>query len=222
MAHVPRSVAHAARRLSPRRAWDAILNLVDAHDLTRPIAVLALLLVAAGAFVVLATLGEDERRVANADRSPVEERRPSPFVNRPGGYGISVPETWNVSQDGPLTRVASPNGRVVVTFERGSAGELEEASARLLASLLDAQSDQTLIGRTWERIGGSRSLLVSGTATESGRAVRFLAIAVKAQPRNYAITITVPTASDPATVLPRLERLLSSFEILGSSPEFSL
>jgi hypothetical protein len=67
-----------------------------------------------------------------------------------------------------------------------------------------------------ERIGGSRSLLVSGIATdESDRSVRFLAISIQGEPRSYAISIVVPRASDPASVLPRLEEIVSSFEILG-------
>lgn len=35
-----------------------------------------------------------------------------------------------------------------------------------------------------------------------------------AEPQDYAITIVVPFASDPGTVLPRIEAIVSSFETL--------
>lgn len=53
-----------------------------------------------------------------------------------------------------------------------------------------------------------------GTTTdESGRPVRFLAIAVRADVGTYAITILVPAGSDPSRVLP-VERVVASFDIL--------
>jgi hypothetical protein len=44
--------------------------------------------------------------------------------------------------------------------------------------------------------------------------VRFLAITVPWRSGNFAISIRVPATSDPALVLPRLEEIVTSFEIL--------
>ena len=214
MAHVDHSVTHVLRRLSPRRAWDRVLDFVDEHDLGRTIGVLALLAGIAGALVAVATWGGGERASPPLEPPAAAEPEPSPFVNRAGGYGFMVPEGWDVREDGRETLAVSPTGRIVVSFGLGAAGEIEAASAQLLESMRDTQSDRQLVGRTWDSIGGARSLLVSGTADESGRSVRFLAITVRGRPRNYAITISVPASSDPDRILPRLERLVTSFEIL--------
>ena len=148
---------------------------------------------------------------------PDREARLTTVLNQVGGYGFTVPATWDVKEDGRRTRVASANGRTVITFGLGASGEIEQTSARLLDSLGESQTDQTLIGSTWERIGGSRSLLVSGTAAdEEGRPVRFLAITIPGDSRNYAITVSVPAHSDPVRVLLRLEKIVTSFQILES------
>jgi hypothetical protein len=71
-----------------------------------------------------------------------------------------------------------------------------------------------LIGLRRELIDSSRSLMVSATATDdAGRSVRILAIAIRGEPRNYAISILVPRHSDPARVLPLIEEIVSSFEL---------
>lgn len=77
-------------------------------------------------------------------------------------------------------------------------------------------SHERLIGSRWELIGGSLSLLVGGTATDtSGRRVRFLQISVGAEPQDYSITIVVPFKSDPEEVLPLVEEIVSSFDTIG-------
>ena len=74
---------------------------------------------------------------------------------------------------------------------------------------------QALTGSTWEHIDGSRSFIVSGmTEDPTGRPMRFLAITVRAVPRNYAISVLVPAGSDPTRVLPTVEAIVSSFEVL--------
>jgi hypothetical protein len=84
----------------------------------------------------------------------------------------------------------------------------------LIETMPGSAAGRELIGTTRETIAGSPSLLASGTTTdESGRPVRFLAIAVRGDAHNYAITIVVPAGSNPSRVLPRVERLVASFEI---------
>ena len=48
--------------------------------------------------------------------------------------------------------------------------------------------------------------------------MRFLAITVQGVPRNYSISVLVPARSDPARVLPTIEAIVSSFQILEPMP----
>lgn len=209
-------MTHAFHRLSARRAWGAVLGWIDDNDVARSLPYLALLFVAVGTLIVIARPdGGDEGR-ALPSPSPIQETRLRSVVNSAGGYGFVVPGSWDVQVAGAQTRVESPDGRLALTFEPGRSGDIESASTRLLASVSEAHAKHELIGRSWEQIGGARALLVSGVAANPKRgSVRFLAITVRARPRNLAIMISVPVGSDPVRVLPRLERIVTSFSIVG-------
>lgn len=215
---------------SLRTAWNNIVISIEDWNLARRSNNIVFLIVAgvlAGAtitFVLTVGVSEDPARDLNPlgdehEAGPVEQGRQGPieYVNHAQGYGFSYPGTWDLRETEGLTRVRSPSGVITVSFRLGAAGDLEFASSRLLKSFTDL-SDLELIGMRHERIGGSRSLLVSGTATdESGRPVRFLAITIRGQPRSYAISVVVPRGSEPARVLPRIEEIVSSFEVHGVS-----
>jgi hypothetical protein len=163
-----------------------------------------------------------------ADRipQPIPETAEDPVVhlNSVGDYQFTYPPSWVVDEVESLTQVESPSGAIVVSFWLGSRGDIATASDRLVSSILDAEgsdlpANRELIGTRWERIDGSRSLIVSGTTTDAGRSTRFLAITVRSVPRNYSISVLVPARSDPTRVLPMIEAIVSSFEILEPQPE---
>ena len=146
-------------------------------------------------------------------------------VNGTGDYAFTYPLAWDVDEADGVTRVESPAGDIVLSFGPGASGDIATASGRLVRSILGVDggadaSERSLTGSTWEQIGGSRSLIVSGTTEDAtGRPMRFLAITVRAVPRNYAISVLVPAGSDPTRVLPTVEAIVSSFEVLEHGSE---
>jgi hypothetical protein len=156
------------------------------------------------------------------DQDPQPRLDVAEYVNGTLGYGFEYPKSWTVRESAQVTALENPNGRIRVVFGIGPSGDLDTAASRVIDSLSDVASDRELIGMTHETIDGSRSLLVSGTATDdSGRRVRFLAITVRGEPKNYAISIFVPRESDPVRVLPRIEEIVSSFDVLRSGGELA-
>ena len=141
-------------------------------------------------------------------------------VNRTGDYAFAYPPTWVVDEAGDDTIVENPGGDIVVAFGPGAPGDIATASGRLVSSILgvdgtDRSVNEALTGSSWEQIDGSRSFIVSGvTEDPAGRSMRFLAITVRSVPRNYAISVLVPAGSDPTRVLPTIESIVSSFEVL--------
>lgn len=201
----------------PRKTWDPALDWLESHDLALTLGSIVLLVVSAGAIFVSATLDRGEPSGTGSQRplvQPEAVQGPIEYVNVGEGYGFTYPGAWEIRVGERFTRIQNQSGRIVVSSRLGGSGDLEAESSRLLASLATAHPDLELIGKRRELINGSRSLLVSGTATdEAGRSVRLLAITIKAQPRNYAISIFVPSHSDPARVLPLIEEIVSSFEL---------
>jgi PsbP-like protein len=221
-----------SRRRSLSNIKDSTLDWFETYALALTLAGIVLVTVAAVAVLVADTAGES----ASPTLGPAEEVEPTPpmpdessvsgvteYVNPSQGYGFAYPPTWTIREEDRLTRLESPNGRIRVLFRTGMSGDLEIASSRLLDSLADITSNEQLIGVTREQIDGARSLLVSGTATdEAGEPVRFLAITVRGDPHNYAISIFVPRASDPVRVLPRIEEIVASFDVLGTGTEIEV
>jgi len=145
------------------------------------------------------------------------------YVSGTHDYGFEYPASWTVHENAEITSLENPNGRIRVRFGIGPSSDQRTATARSIHSLSDVTSDRDVIGMTRERIDGASSLLVSGTAIDDGgRRVRFLSITVPGQSKNYAISILVPRRSDPVTVLPQIEEIVSSFDILAAGAEVSV
>jgi hypothetical protein len=215
---MPRRTAWRAARRAGHAALDWILD-HDPFELV-VLAVGFLIVAATPIIIIVATAGapSEEDLFGLPPRSEEARRNLDDLrnlTNAAGGYAFSYPSAWVVSESGTSTRLESPSGDVVVSFGLGTSRGLEGESNRLLDSAPVPGLNQELIGTTRERIGGSRSLLTSGMSTdETGRRVRFLAIAIQGEPRNYAISIVVSAGSDPQRILQRIERIVASFEIL--------
>jgi hypothetical protein len=145
------------------------------------------------------------------------------YVNGTHDYGFEYPVSWTVQENAQITSLENPNGRIRVRFGIGPSSDLGTTAARSIHSLSDVTSDRDVVGMTREKIDGSSSLLVSGTAIDDGgRRVRFLSITVQGQSKSYAISILVPRRSDPVTVLPQIEEIVSSFDVLATGAEVSV
>jgi len=107
--------------------------------------------------------------------------------------------------------VASPSGDVVLSFGVTFTDGLKDVTTRMVRSLPATQHE---IGTNRQRIAGAPAFLRSGmTRDESGRAIRYLAIAIDGDSRKYTILITVPARGDPEQLLATVERIVTSFGI---------
>ena len=136
-------------------------------------------------------------------------------TNEAAGYSFLRPAGWEVSGSGTVSRVTSPDSDVTVSFGLGSDGGLRGSSADLAASIQDIYHGAELLeGPRRDTIAGHPAVLVGGRAvTDSGVTVRFLAITLRVEDENYAISVFVSDAADPVTVLPAVEYIVASFEV---------
>jgi hypothetical protein len=220
------------RSSSRSKVRGSAVDWLQTYALALTMAGIVLVTVAAVAGLVADTASESARptlgppEILSPTPDPIE---PQPeldvlqYVNTTHGYGFDYPAAWTVREDPELTSLENPSGRIRVLFGLGPSGDLDAATTRLIDSLPEVASNPDLIGMTRERIDGSASVLVSGTATDdAGRRVRFLAISVRGEPRNYSISVFVPRESDPARVLPQIEEIVSSFDVTVRGEELSV
>ncbi len=139
-------------------------------------------------------------------------------VNEAGGYRVVVPEEWEVQQKGRATTLSSPDKQVVIAIGIGERGPLPEAGALFYQKVGRNYRDVQLLGVQAEQVGPRSALAYAGLGTnDRGVRLRFLAITVQNQPRNFGITVFTPANSDPQAVLPRVNRVVETFRALPDS-----
>lgn len=139
-------------------------------------------------------------------------------VNEAGGYRVVVPEEWEVQQNGRTTTLSSPDKEVLIRIGIGEQGPLPEAAALFFQKVGRNYRDVKLLGIQAEQVGPRLALAHAGTGTNTrGVRLRFLAITVQNQPRNFGITVFTPANSDPQAVLPRVNRVVETFRALPGS-----
>jgi hypothetical protein len=185
-------------------------------------------LLAAGVLLIAASLGQDIKpgRIVHLP-VPAPESHPSPaqrgslvHTNLLGGYTFTFPRTWTVEDEGAKTELASPDGETVLSFVSGEAlqvgdGGSEHPGDQDLLRSLGSIAEPSVLGTAWQQVAGHKSFLVSGTADDSvGRSIRFLVIEIPGERPTHSISIMVPAHMAPSRLLPRLERIVASFDIL--------
>jgi predicted Zn-dependent protease len=137
------------------------------------------------------------------------------FVNERGGYGFSYPEGWKVEADGPRTNLVGPGHEAVMSMGPIPAESLDDASRDLVASINQGYGNVKVRGGDDSAVGELPANAIAGTATnDQGAKIRFLVIAIEDEGRFYAINIFTTESSDPATVLPPAQAIVSSFKPL--------
>jgi hypothetical protein len=135
-------------------------------------------------------------------------------TNEAAGYSFLRPAGWEIFGSGTVSRITSPDRDVTVSFGLGSDGSLRGSSADLADSIQDTYHDAELEGPRRDTIAEHPAVLVGGRAVnDSGVTFRFLAITLRVEEKNYAISVFVSDASDPVTVLPAVEYIVASFEV---------
>ncbi len=201
--------------------------------------ILCSLFVASFFVLIRASPGQDSEPIVPVP-VPVPGPRPPPLpaqrgplvhTNRLGGYTFTYPRTWTVEDKGAETELASPDGETVLSFGSGKTlqvggGEGEHPGEKDLLRPFGSIVEPSVLGTEWQHVAGHPSLLVSGTADDPvGRSIRFLVIAIPGEQPTHAISIVVPAQSAPSRMLPRLERIVASFDILddeASTEEIAL
>jgi hypothetical protein len=151
--------------------------------------------------------------------TPAPSESPRPTVqserhtNDAAGYSFLQPPGWVVSDRETVSDLESPDGDVIVSFGLAPEGSLEEATAALAGSINDAYEDVQVSGPERQDMGEHRAVVVGGNAVnEAGVPIRFLALTLRLEGQNYAISVFVADASDPVKVLPPVEDIIASFD----------
>jgi hypothetical protein len=137
-------------------------------------------------------------------------------VSRAGHFSVAVPTAMSVDKHGRTVRLSSRDRDLVITVGPGKKGRLPQANRRLLAELASTYGEFEPLAAERLEVGGRPALSASGTLTNrAGVRLRFVAVTVRANPRNYALVAFAARTSNPVSVLPQVNAVASGFEVLG-------
>jgi hypothetical protein len=140
------------------------------------------------------------------------------YVNAEGGYAFRAPAGWQVQVSDSSTQVTSPIGNAVISIlvapEVGIDAVSDVSSGSIAAGWTEIRSEAPR-SRT---VGDLPALSVGGTAVdESGKPIRFLSIVIDSGTRNHAIWVSVPESFDATSILPSIDRIMTSFRPLDAA-----
>lgn len=150
-----------------------------------------------------------------ATKAPPAQITSKAFTYRKGGYRLDAPTDLVARNKGRTTRFTAKDKSVVITVGQSLAGRLAPTQKRFLSTLSKSYGKVKVIKAENLKIDGKPARATYGRATNSkGGDISFVTFMVRDRPRNFAITAYTAAGSDPATVLPRVNRVVNSFEVL--------
>lgn len=136
-------------------------------------------------------------------------------VNQAGGYQLTAPDGWDVTQDGAITKLTSPGKDAVISVSTGNPGALHDAGALFFQQVGRHYENTKLTGVQSEQIGSRPALVYGGLGiNDENVKINFLAITVEAKPTNYAISVFTAANSNPQEVLPRVNSVVDTFRAI--------
>jgi len=136
-------------------------------------------------------------------------------VNTVGRYRFEAPTGWSTTQEGRTTTVVSPDQKTVITLGVGRTGSLPVAGALFFQQVAGNYHDVQVIPPEAKQVGSRPALVYGGVGNNAQNTrIRFLAITVQNSPSNYAIAVFTEAGSDPKVVLPPVDRVVESFQVI--------
>jgi hypothetical protein len=136
------------------------------------------------------------------------------YANRSGGYLLSYPSSWKLTERGPEADLTSPTDGVVLSFGSAPDGSLKSASDWLVSHMRRWYGKVQVVTKSRQATEqGLKSLAVGGTARDAaGAPTRFLAIAIEGSGQNNTIAVRF---SDQSIVdqLSNIQAIISSYRV---------
>lgn len=156
--------------------------------------------------------------VAASGPDPIPSPRlaTEPHANSRAGYSFSHPPRWRLTEKGSATRVISPGKQASISFGLGGRGTLRTVATRLVGELEAVHRNVTLTGFQLTLLDDEPAIAFTGSAvSRKDVPLRFQAISVAGEDRNYSVTVFIAADADPTGVLPPIQEMLDSFRIEG-------
>lgn len=159
---------------------------------------------------------------AEPDASPTASATPSAppkvkttrLVSKKGGFSVGVPDKVVAKKVGPTVQMMTADKTLSVLAGPAEVGSISKTSNAFIDAMRKTYKDVRVVRSETRQLDGHKAKLTYGRAQNAKKVqISFVSVAVKAQPRNYAINAFTAADSDPLFVVPRVNAIIDSFKI---------
>jgi hypothetical protein len=153
---------------------------------------------------------------ATATPSPTPDVATKRLVSKKGKFAVGVPENVTAKKVGPAVTMTSADKVLSVVIAPVESGKISVSSKAFMKGINAAYTNVKVTRTEDQMLDGHEAKATYGTAKNAKKVqLRFVNIVVKSTPRNFAINAFTLSDSDPLFVVPRINAIANTFEVIG-------
>ncbi len=154
-------------------------------------------------------------RTASATPSPVPNVETTRLVSKKGGFAVGVPDTVAAKKVGPTVTMTTADKVMSVLVAPIQGGRISVGTDTFMRSMKKAYTDVKVTSTEAPKVDGHKARATYGRATNEKKVeITFVNVVVKAETRNYVINAFTAVDSDPLFVVPRVNAVIDTFEVV--------
>ncbi len=152
---------------------------------------------------------------ASPTPSPTPEVATKRLVSKRGGFAVGVPEDVKAKKIGPAVTLTSADKVLSMVVSPVESGTISASSKAFMRGMKEIYTKVQVTRTEKQMIDGHRATATYGQARNAKKVrIRFVNIVIKSTPRNFAINAFAARDSDPLFVVPRVNAIANSFEVI--------
>jgi hypothetical protein len=158
---------------------------------------------------------EPASRTATASPSPLPKVETTRVVSKKGGFAVGVPDTVMGKKVGPTVTMTTADKVLSVLVGPIQSGKISVGTDAFMRGMKKAYTDVKVTSTETPTVDGHKAKATYGRATNEKKVrITFVNVVVKAETRNYVINAFTAVDSDPLFVVPRVNAVIDTFEVV--------
>jgi hypothetical protein len=147
--------------------------------------------------------------------SPAPVIKTTRLVSKQGKFAVGVPEDVSAKKVPPAVTMTTADKTLHVAIGPVPAAKLAAINKALMRNLKQSYSDVRTTRSESEDVDGHKATQTYGRALNDKKVpISFVNVVVKSKTRNYVISAFTGGGSDPTFVVPRVNAVINTFEVL--------
>jgi hypothetical protein len=147
--------------------------------------------------------------------SPTPEVATKRLVSKKGGFAVGVPEDVKAKKIGPAVTMSTADKVLSAVVAPVESGTISVSSKAFMRGMKEVYTKVKVTRTEVQVIDGNKAVATYGQARTAKKVqIRFVNIVIKSKPRNFAINAFTSRDSDPLFVLPRVNAIANTFEVI--------